>query len=255
MANLFDTDYFAERRERAKAAKSEAAKAAPVENNPKSTEGAVTEAEKTSDKVEPAQVATEPVPDNTEPASNKTVTTVNRKMAPEKRIAEAAKPQNTTKLNYNIDKSKTSDVKGVNSRFLQILKQKLSKYGVTSNAEALNVFIASALGDYTGLSAETKAVAKQFREEDSVNSGKLIDAKLKRIEDNIISLRSIVDFNYYMVNALAMYSVNSEGFSKFQKEGFIDMTEPSLSDFVNRVSDTFMAMRDTNKYSDGRPLR
>ena len=58
-----------------------------------------------------------------------------------------------------------------------------------------------------------------------------------------------------MVNALAMYTVNSEGFNKFQKEGFIDMTEPSLSDFVNRVSDTFMAMRDANKYSDGRPIR
>ena len=251
MANLFDTDYFADRKKRDEAAK-EAAKATPVESKPESKEAVSTES--VQDKAEPVKTATEPVSDS-EPTPVKTVTPVSRKIAPEKRIAASAKAGSTTKLNYNIDKSKTSDVKGVNSRFLQILKQKLSRYGVTSNAEALNVFIASALGDYTGLSAETKAVAKQFREDDSTNSGKLIDAKLKRIEDGISSLRSIVDFNYYMVNALAMYTVNSEGFNKFQKEGFIDMTEPSLSDFVNRVSDTFMAMRDANKYSDGRPIR
>lgn len=251
MANLFDTDYFADRKKRAEAAK-EAAKATPVESKPESKEAVSTES--VQDKADPVKASTESV-FHSEPTPVKTVTPVSRKIAPEKRIIESAKAGSTTKLNYNIDKSKTSDVKGVNSRFLQILKQKLSKYGVTSNAEALNVFIASALGDYTGLSAETKAVAKQFREDDSTNSGKLIDAKLKRIEDGIISLKSIVDFNYYMVNALAMYTVNSEGFNKFQKEGFIDMTEPALSDFVNRVSDTFMAMRDANKYSDGRPLR
>ena len=251
MANFFDTDYFADRKKRAEAAK-EAAKEAPVENKPESKEEV--SAEPVQDKAEPVKVATEFV-SNSEPTPVKTVAPVSRKIAPEKRIVESAKSGSTTKLNYNIDKSKTSDVKGVNSRFLQILKQKLSKYGVTSNAEALNVFIASALGDYTGLSAETKAVAKQFREDDSTNSGKLMDVKLKRIEDGIISLKSIVDFNYYMVNALAMYTVNSEGFNKFQKKGFIDMTEPSLFDFVNRVSDTFMAMRDANKYSDGRPIR
>ena len=251
MANLFDTDYFADRKKRAEAAK-EAAKATPVESKPESKEEVSTES--VQDKTELVKASTESVSDS-EPTPVKTFTPVSRKIAPEKRIIESAKAGNTTKLNYNIDKSKTSDVKGVNSRFLQILKQKLSKYGVTSNAEALNVFIASVLGDYTGLSAETKAVAKQFREDDSTNSGKLIDAKLKRIEDGISSLRSIVDFDYYMVNALAMYTVNSEGFNKFQKEGFIDMTEPSLFDFVNRVSDTFMAMRDANKYSDGRPIR
>lgn len=263
MANLFDTDYFADRKKRAEAAKAETAVNKPdnVENITKEPEP-MKEVVQTPTKAEAQTTASNEQAEveghTTEvdgKAPVKTVTTVNRKMSPEKRIVESVKSQSNTKLNYNVDKSKTSDVKGVNSRFLQILKQKLSKYGVTSNSEALNVFIASVLGDYAGLSAETKDAAKRFREEDSVNSGKLIDAKLKRIEDNIGALKGIVDFNYYMVNALAMYAVNAEGFNKFQKEGVIDMTEPSLTDFVNRVSDTFIAMQNTNKYSDGRPIR
>lgn len=263
MANLFDTDYFAERKKKAQAAKAETAtnksdNAGNIMKEPEPTkEVAQTPAEaetQTTVSNEQSEVKGHTTETN-EQTSVKTVAQVNRKMSPEKRIVESVKSQSNTKLNYNIDKSKTSDVKGVNSRFLQILKQKLSKYGVTSNSEALNVFIASVLGDYAGLSAETKDAAKRFREEDSVNSGKLIDAKLKRIEDNIGALKGIVDFNYYMVNALAMYAVNAEGFNKFQKEGVIDMTEPSLTDFVNRVSDTFIAMQNTNKYSDGRPIR
>ena len=263
MANLFDTDYFAERKKKAQAAKAEVAI-----NKPDNAENVTKELEPMKEAVQtPVEVYAQTTVSNEQAEAYghtveadgktpvKTVATVNRKLSPEKRIVESVKSQSNTKLNYNIDKSKTSDVKGVNSRFLQILKQKLSKYGVTSNAEALNVFIASVLGDYAGLSAETKDAAKRFREEDSVNSGKLIDAKLKRIEDNIGALKGIVDFNYYMVNALAMYAVNAEGFNKFQKEGVIDMTEPSLIDFVNRVSDTFIAMQNTNKYSDGRPIR
>ena len=176
---------------------------------------------------------------------------------PAKRIAESSKGNifGNTGIKYNTDKKRTSDIKGVNSNLLASLKHRLSKYGVSSNADAINVFLAGTLNEYSGLSPEVKQMAKSFREDDIMNANKLIESGLSRIEGNLREISASADFIYHMISILSMYTVNHEVYSKFIKNKTIDVTDPAVFEFVNKLTDDFMALSSAMNISNGRPIK
>ena len=61
----------------------------------------------------------------------------------------------------------------------------------------------------------------------------------------------ISDFVYHMVAILGMYTISHDVYSKFIKNKTIDMTEPAVTQFINKLTDNYIALSSAMHISDG----
>jgi hypothetical protein len=54
-----------------------------------------------------------------------------------------------------------------------------------------------------------------------------------------------------MVAILGMYTISHDVYSKFIKNKTIDMTEPAVTQFINKLTDNYIALSSVMHISDG----